>query len=207
VNLNEFDTLMNIVYSRWGAKSYPTPVKERIWYFVKELPQRSFETIIYALLDTSRYAPMPQEFKMLAYGEKDRLGLRKSKEIESKPSAEAKCWDCADGGNLFTRHRTKGTSATFRCHCQAGGTRSDAQGSRWSNAFAGTHVIEPIYTKGLGDWSPDAEKKLDDMVDHMRAVLRDEEHERQRKAGSLLPIGRGIKALIGDDEGPDGSAA
>lgn len=179
----EFELLMQIVYSRWGAKAYPEPVKRRIWYFCHELPQKSFENIIYRLLDSSRAAPMPNEFKMLAYSEKDRIGIRTAKEPETKPSTEAKCWDCGDAGNLFA-HRTDNESihAVFRCGCPVGYSRPKGQGAQWNDFFARAWTKEPIYRKCQGDWRPKPDQSAMDMV---RALSRAPIESKKTREGDL----------------------
>ncbi len=153
---NEFDSMMNVVYARWNAKSYPEPVRNRIWYFVKDLPIKSFESIIYALIDVSRYAPMPHEFKMLAYAEKDRLGISKNVEPESKPWKDAACKSCLDSGNLFIirlpeyESWAKWGHGVVRCDCIVGRKRPACQGSIWNS------VIEKSYKKfcyAQGEWA------------------------------------------------------
>jgi hypothetical protein len=171
----EFDQLMNIVYSRWSDKAYPMPVKNRIWFFVKDLPQKSFEKIIYDLLDTQRYAPMPHEFRTLAYAEYGRLGLRLTKEPESKPSSEARCWDCGDSGNLFAVHRAKNTTATFRCHCVIGAKRSVSQGAQWSLQWEKLFEKEPIHLDIKGDWRPRTGLSLNQMVNELASIRSMEE--------------------------------
>jgi hypothetical protein len=164
----EFDTLMNIAYSRWSAKSYPLAVRERIWFFVKDLPQKAFEKIIYILLDTQRSAPMPNEFKMLAYGERDALGIKQNSEPQTKPSSEAKCWACGDAGNLFIQHKTKKITAVTRCSCTAGTARTSAQGPQWDERLASIYNIVPIYSKGQGNWKPQPGQSALDMINALR---------------------------------------
>ncbi len=177
----EFDTLMNIVYSRWGAKSYPSMVVQRIWYFWKDLPQKSFEKAIYTLLDTQKYSPMPSEFKMLAYSERDALGLRKNNEPESKPSAAAKCWDCADSGNLFAYNTKRNSGAVFRCHCEAGAKRAPSQGVQWAEHYAPQYEKEPIYSKDDGNWKPQVDQSCVDMVNMLRSTPMESPERRKGK--------------------------
>lgn len=188
---HEFDTLMNVAKSRWGEKAYPNVIKDRIWFFVKDLPVRSFERMVYTLFDVSRYAPMPQEFKMLAYAEKERLGIKGKAEPETKPSHMAKCQDCGDSGNLFARHKRNNTSATFRCHCQAGSSRPQAQGAQWNNYWAQQYEPERIYLGIKGDFSPRKNLSLVKMVQEF-ANLQPRDHRK----GELRPI-----SLINDEEG------
>lgn len=166
----EFDTLMNVVYSRWGDKNYPMVVRERIWYFVRELPQKSFEKMIYILIDTQRAAPMPNEFKMLAYGEKDALGIKGNKEPEGKQSCDAKCWDCGDSGNLFVRHKIKNSSGVVRCHCPVGSSRPRNQGLQWSDVVAKTYAKEPVFQFGQGNWKPQPDQSGVQMVNALRSL-------------------------------------
>jgi hypothetical protein len=190
---------MRVVYSRWNEKAYPDVVKRRIWYFVGELPQKSFEKIIYTLLDTCRAAPMPNEFRMLAYAERDRLGLNSDKEPEVKPSREAKCWDCGDSGNLFATHKTKNTSAVFRCHCKIGAERPVAQGAQWTREFARQWEIDRVYPDIKGDWRPNAlGLSLVDLVNEYSGIKR-----REHRSSELQPV----KKLLNENSDPDGGDA
>lgn len=195
MNGGEFDSLMNIVYSRWNAKAYPEAVRNRIWFFVKDIPAKSFERIIYILLDTQRAAPMPQEFKMLAYAEKDALGIRTAREPETKSSREAKCWDCGDSGNLFVESPNGKKNAVMRCHCEVGRARPNAHGAIWTNSFANTWVKIPKYEKIKGDFRPKPDQKLIDMVAYFRVLLREnaknqakERHGNLQSAGEILKL-------------------
>lgn len=194
---HEYDQLMNVVYSRWGAKSYPPPVISRIWFYVRELPAKNFERIIYILLDTQRAAPMPNEFKMLGYAEKDALGIRTAKEAETKPSKEAKCWDCGDSGNLFVRHKRKDFSACMRCHCEQGRKRAPAQGEQWSEIYAQWWEKLPRYTNE-GDWRPKPDQSAVAMVNFLRNVPL---KSREKRSGNIE------RAKFGAKPGDDGGAA
>lgn len=201
---NEFDTLMQIVYSRWGARSYPDAVKRRIWYFWHTLPQKSFEHAIYTLLDTSRAAPMPGEFKLLAYNERERLGLARDKESETKPSNEAKCFDCGDSGNLFISRKenyeawARWKTGCIRCACEAGQRRPTVQGPIWNETIARSYDKEPVYRAGLGDWRPKPDQSA---VDMLRLLLG--KADQKNRKGQLTPV----KNIITPTDNPDGPDA
>jgi hypothetical protein len=157
---NEFDDGMNLIFTRWPAKQYPEPLRMRIWYHCQALPYKSFERIVLTLMDVSRAAPMPREFQILANIERDRIGLRGNAEPESQPSSEAKCWDCADSGNLFARHKAKNYEGVFRCHCEVGRRRPHTQGVQWSTQYTQWWTKDPAYVPGQGNWRPSKDQSL-----------------------------------------------
>lgn len=183
---NEFDTGMNLIYSRWDKKSYPEQLRMRIWYHCQVLPYKSFEKIILTLMDTSRYAPMPNEFRILAHAERERLGLSDDGEPKCKPSNEAKCWICADSGNLFAIHRENKSTATFRCSCSVGASRPVAQGTQWNNSFGLTYDIEHIYPGVAGNWKPRPGLSLVKMLDALSGEIKKTRKSELKPAKEIL---------------------
>lgn len=171
----EFEQVMRIVTGRWSEKAYPHPVVQRIWYFVKDLPRENFEIIVFKLLDSARAAPMPNEFRTLAYIERDRLGISRVKEPETKPSSEAKCWDCGDSGNLFATHKQNKSSATFRCHCPAGTARPASQGAQWNAKWEAVYEKDPVYLGLKGNWAPREGLSLVTLVKEMACIRASDE--------------------------------
>ncbi len=161
---DEFQIGVNMMYSRWGQKAYPEQVIARVWHHCQTLPYKSFERMVLTLMDLSRAAPMPREFQLMANTERDRLGLRGKGESESVPSAQAKCWDCADSGNLFAHHKTKNYEGVFRCHCEVGRRRPNAQGAIWTEQYNAWWTKLPAYAKGIGNWRPTKDQTLMDSV-------------------------------------------
>lgn len=201
MTIGEFDGLMNVIYARWSAKAYPEVVKKRIWYYCEMLPVTSFEKIIYVLIDSAKSAPTPRDFQTQAHLERDRLGLWESNDPTNppvKPSAEAKCWDCADAGWLYTSHKFSNYTFSFRCHCPAGAVRPAGQGPIWTNAWATTHQIEPIYPNAKGDWKPNDKRKLQSMVDALIGLNQD---DRKKRKGDLKPIGNPLSRQPPSGEG------
>lgn len=190
----EFDGLMNVIFARWPAKSYPPVVQERIWHYCSMLPAQSFERIVYALLDSAKSAPTPREFQTQAHIERDRLGLWEDSDPSDpkpKPSADAKCWDCADAGHLFTSHKFNNYTFSFRCHCPAGAKRPACQGPIWTNAWSTTHRIDPIYPDIKGDWKPNDKRTLTSMVEALVGLNQD---DRKKRKSDLLPLGNSLEA-------------
>lgn len=181
----EFDTGMNLIYSRWGQKNYPEQLRARIWYHCNILPYKSFEKIVLTLMDTSRAAPMPNEFRILAHAERDRLGLRGVGEAETKHSSQADCWDCGDSGNLAIETHQGHMRGTLRCHCQAGRARPNAQGAIWSQSFEAKWRKLPQYEKGKGDWRP---RDGQDAIDMLNALIT-KPVEKSRRKGQLTRAG------------------
>lgn len=183
---DEFDRGMALIYSRWDKKNYPEQLRLRIWYHCQILPFKSFERITLSLMDVSRTAPMPREFQLLAHAERDRLGLRGKTEPETLPSAQARCWDCGDSGNLFATHKVKRTSAVFRCHCEVGSRRPAHQGAQWSSVFEASHEKEPIHLGLKGDWRPRKGLSLVAMVQEMSGVRKEHRKSELRPAGEMF---------------------
>lgn len=159
-----FTSQMQRLYGLGWKKSYPDERLNSIWRYCKNLPDQSFKWIVDRFVDTAKAAPLPGEFKMLANAEMDRAGIRGIKEPESKPSKIAKCWDCADAGNLYARSKATGASGVFRCHCEAGARRPSAQGYQWDQKCDANYDKEPIFEKGKGDWRPRPGQDVIDML-------------------------------------------
>lgn len=154
-----FKEEMKRMYSLFGEKSYPEERLKSIWRTCQTLPNESFRGIVNRFVDSSKAAPLPDEFKKLAYEEKKRLGIE-IKEPESKPSAEAQCWDCGDSGNLKILRRetfeawAKFPEGTIRCQCEVGQKRPVSQGPIWNSQIAKSYTIDPVYPDLKGDWLP-----------------------------------------------------
>lgn len=165
-----FKEEMKRMYSLFGEKSYPEERLKSIWRTCQTLPNESFRGIVNRFVDSSKAAPLPDEFKKLAYEEKKRLGIE-VKEPESKPSNEAKCWDCADSGNLSIYRKdvfepwAKTPSGTIRCHCEVGRKRPVSQGPVWTPQWANSYSKDPVYSKEIkGNWLPTPQLTLVKMM-------------------------------------------
>ena len=166
---DHFENQMIRMYDLFGKKSYPQSRTDSIWNACRILPNESFTWMINIFIDSAKTAPLPKEFKELAYREKVRLGIE-IKEPETKPMRESLCKDCGDSGNLFvTRKETyeawaKWPTAVIRCFCEAGRKRPASQGPIYHEAVARSYEKNSIHLNVQGDWAPKPDRKLAGMV-------------------------------------------
>lgn len=188
-----FRIQMGRMYSLFGEKTYPQERLESIWQFCQDLPDHVFRQMVNSFIDDAKSAPLPKEFKSLAasYFAKNR-GF--NQEPETKPSAQARCWDCGDSGNAFANKKSNGASYVFRCHCRIGGDRPKAQGAQWSAHFEAEYELQPLYKKNQGDWKP----KPDQTATQMLAFLRGRPVEGVRK-GHLASIKEIVDPAVSSD--------
>ncbi len=145
-----FEEQMSRMRSLFGEKSYPKERLNSIWRTCAVLPNESFKFIVDRFVDSARTAPLPEEFKKLAYEEKKRLGIE-YKEPETLPSKEADCWDCGDSGNLFIFRKetfepwAKWGDGVIRCHCKVGRARPISQGPIWNSQWETSYSKDPVY--------------------------------------------------------------
>lgn len=164
-----FKKEMQRMYSLFGEKAYPQERLWSIWKACKDLPDDSFRWIVNTFIDTCKYAPLPKEFKELAYREKVRLGIE-VKEPETKRFHECSCKDCGDSGNLFVVRKeqfepwAKWPRGVIRCDCEVGRKRPASQGPIWNQAIGRSYDKDSIHLNVKGDWMPTQARRLVSMV-------------------------------------------
>ena len=192
---------MQRMYSLFGDKSYPEERLRSIWRACKDLPDDSFRWIVSTFIDTQKYAPLPKDFKELAYREKVRLGIQ-TKEAETKPFKEANCKECGDSGNLFVVRRenhepwAKWERGMMRCYCEVGRRRPASQGPIFNDHIARSYEKEGVYKGQDFERSGRGAQELKATLQ----VMAQAEESPSTKSSDLKPVN------FWDFNGPDGAA-